>query len=129
MTVGDIKAQVMFQTNFDPSDQPEFLPYLLQYINDGYGRLVYAWARVHTDSESEDYQPLLLDTEVPNLPEWTHQAIADWATWLVYRNGNPVKQQRGYAFRAAFDDILSRITSENGKNGRIRNFFNIPDPH
>lgn len=126
MTVAQIKAEVMFQTNNDSGDLPEFVPYLLQYINDGYDRLVYAWAREHVDSDSTDYPALENDSDEPNLPEWSHQALADWATWLVYRNGNSYRQQRGYAYRAAFDEILSRIIADNGKNDKVRNFFNIP---
>jgi len=125
MTVSEIKNEVMFQTNNDEDDLGDFLPFLMDYINDGYDRLVFAWAKVHADTE--DYPLLAEDTDEPNLPEWTHRALADWATWLVYRNGNPQKQSRGLAFRSAFDEIVSRIMSEGGINGRVRNFFNIPN--
>lgn len=124
MTVSELQDYVMFQTANDVEDVDEFLPYLLNYLNEGYDRLVYAWAGVHTDTE--EWPRLAEENDEPNLPLWTHRAIADWATWLVYRNGNPNKQSRGIPFRDAFEEILSRITSEGGKNGKISKFFNIP---
>ncbi len=125
MTVGEIKNAVMFQTNNDAEDVGDFLPYLLGYINDGYDRLLVAWAGVHPEEGSE-YLPLRLETDVPQLPEWTHPALADWATWLIYRNGNAQKQNRGYPFRAAFEEARVKMTAEGGKGGKVRNFFNIP---
>jgi hypothetical protein len=124
MNVGDIKNEVMFQTNNDVDDLGDFVPYIMDYINDGYDRLVYAYADTHC---GEEYPYLRMDTDIPQLPEWTHRALADWATWLVYRNGNPQKQNRGFQFRTAFDEILLKITQQGGKDGRPTNFFNIPE--
>ena len=127
MLVLEIKEQVMFQTNNDVDDLGDFMPYLMEYINEGYDRLVYAWAGEHTtDDVGAEWPRLHLDSDEPKLPVWTHQAIVEWATWLVYRNGNPQKQNRGYPFRQAADEIVSKITSSGGKNGRVKNFFNIP---
>ena len=127
MTVEAIKNLVMYQTNNDADDLGDFMPYLMGYINESYDLLVYAWTKQHCSEDYEaDYAFLITDQDVPNLPEWTHKAIADWATWLVYRNGNPSKQNRGYQFRAAFEDVRSRITSEGGKSGSVRHFINIP---
>ena len=125
MTVFHIKNEVMFQTNNDADDLGDFLPYLMDYINEGYDRLAYAYAGIHLENSSE-YPPLASDLEAPLLPEWTHHALVDWATWLVYRNGNPQKQNRGYPYRAAFEEILGKITAEGGKFGRTRHFRNIP---
>lgn len=120
MTVGEIKNTVMFQTNNDADDLDDFLPYLLDYINDGYDRLIYAFTKKHAS-------PLLAaDTDEPSLPDWTHAALADWATWLVYRNGNPQKQQRGYAFRSAFEDIRTKLTENTADGSRVEHFINIP---
>ena len=134
MTLGEIKEQVMFQTNNDADDLEDFEPHIGEYVNDGYDRLVEVWDHQHVSSTSTDYPTLTADTDVPNVPEWTHRYLADWATWLVYRNGNPQKQQRGYAFREAFLSMLSTILGEGGVNGinedgtlkRYRNFINIP---
>ena len=126
MTVGEIKAEVMFQTNNDSDDLEDFLPDLNNYIDEAYDRLVYAWCKVHPSADDTDWPTLQADTDEPLTPEWTHRCIADWATWLVYRNGNPQKQNRGYQFRNAFEEVLSRITSEGGINGSTSKFRNIP---
>ena len=132
MTLGEIKDQVMFQTNNDPEDVGDYLPHLVDYINEGYDRMWNVWAKMHIPTG--DHDRLEIDPDEPELPEWTHRALADWATWLIYRNGNPQKQQRGYAFREAFERILSRIADEGGADGVnedgtrkiYKNFFNIP---
>ena len=123
MTLSEIKNEVMFQTNNDVDDLGDFLPYLLDYINEGYDRLVYAWCQKHLGGE---WPMLAEDEDTPKTPDWTHRALADWATWLVYRNGNPQKQNRGVPFRNAFDEILGKIMDEGGINGKRKNFFNIP---
>ena len=133
MTLAEIKDQVMFQTNNDPEDIEDFLPHAADYINEGYDRIVKAWDHGHVPST--DYPRLEEDEDVPNLPDWMHRYLCDWATWLVYRNGNPQKQQRGFQFRSHFLELLSTIAGEGGKAGldeetglpkRYRNFRNIP---
>lgn len=132
MTLADIKNQIMFQTNNDAEDIEDYLPHIVDYINDGYDRLVKVWAKCHIPNEN--YPHLEDDADEPNLPQWTHRALCDWATWLIYRNGNPQKQNRGMAYRSAFEEILSKISGEGGENGIdengnqiiYRNFFNIP---
>lgn len=126
MTVGEIKNEVMFQTNNDADDLGDFMPYLMDYINEGYDRLVYAWAGVHPSDVDETWALLHEDTDTPDTPEWTHRALVDYATWLIYRNGNSQKQNRGYAFRGAFDEMIAKITSQGGINGKVTHFKNIP---
>ena len=115
MTLGEIKDQVMFQTNNDADDVGDFLPHLVDYVNEGYDLLMNAWNRTHIPAA--EYDRLENDSDEPELPEWIHRSLADWATWLVYRNGNPNKQQRGYPFRTAFDEVLARIRGEGGEAG------------
>ncbi len=132
MTLGEIKNQVMFQTNNDEEDVGDYLPHLVDYINDGYDRLVKVWTKSHTPQTG--YTRLSADTDTPNLPVWTHRAICDWATWLVYRNGNPQKQSRGMAFRSAFEEVLAILSDEGGLSGlnedgtnvQYKKFRNIP---
>lgn len=132
MTLGEIKDRIMFQTNNDAEDIEDYLPYVVDYINEGYDRLMNAWNKTHVPTG--DYDRLEIDPDEPLLPEWTHPAIADWATWLIYRNGNPQKQQRGMVFRSSFEEVLSRISDEGGENGvnengtrkHFRFFRNIP---
>ena len=135
MTLLELKNLIMFQTNNDADDLGDFLPHIVTYINEGYDLLVHAWCgeRVHMDSDT--YIPLLSDKSQPELPEWTHKAIADWATWLIYRNGNSNKQARGYRFREAAESLFTLVRgmtddqkgitrSNTGKTGRY--IYNIP---
>ena len=132
MTFAEIKNEVMFQTNNDAEDIGDYLPYVNDYINEGYDRLVKVWTKSHVPQG--EYYRLEDDRDEPNLPEWTHRAICDWATWLVYRNGNPQKQQRGMAYRNAFEEICARMADEGGAAGlnadgtskQYKNFINIP---
>lgn len=132
MTLGEIKDQIMFQTNNDTDDIEDFMPHVVDYINDGYDRLVKVWTRSHVPHG--EYPRLEADTDEPNLPEWTHRALCDWATWLVYRNGNPQKQQRGRAYYELFMMVLSQIADEGGASGlnedgtstQYKFFRNIP---
>lgn len=134
MTLGELKEQVMFQTNNDSDDVGDFLPALNDYINEAYDRLINVWAKQHVSGSSAEYFPMESNSDEPVTPEWTHRYLADWATWLVYRNGNPQKQQRGYAYRQSFLDMLAKVADEGGADGldedgtqkRYRNFINIP---
>ena len=124
MNVLEIKNEVMFQTNNDIDDLPDFLPHLNDYINEGYDKLVYAYAGEHL-SESK-YPTLREGSDSPKLPDWTHRALADYATYMIYRNGNPQKQQRGYAYLSLFNETRNEIRDQGGNRGKVRNFFNIP---
>ena len=137
MNLAEIKSRVMFQTNNDDEDVEDYLPHLVDYINDGYDRLVSVWAKQHLGTED---WPMLEepgtneDQPEPKTPEWTHRYLADWATWLIYRNGNPQKQQRGYAFRNSFEEMLAKVSGEGGESGlnpdgtqkQYKFFINIP---
>lgn len=133
MTLAEMKNHIMFQTNNDTDDIGDYTPYILDYINEGYDRLVKVWTNKY-HLPTEDYPKLALDTDTPNLPDWLHRPICDWATWLIYRNGNPQKQQRGRAYYEAFMMILSQIAGEGGADGlnedgsvkQYKYFRNIP---
>ena len=132
MTLSEIQEQIMFQTNNDADDLGDFTPHINDYINEGYDRIVIIWDNKHVPCT--DYPKLENDADTPNLPEWIHRYIADWATWLIYRNGNPQKQNRGMAFRSSFEEMLGKLASQGGKNGldedgnpkKYKKFMNIP---
>lgn len=124
MTLDAIKAQVMFQTNNDREDLPDFEPHLTDYINEGYEELVFGYTGKHVSSDGDDYPPLQQLQDEPNLPEYAHRALADFATYMVYRNGNVVKQNRGMAFYSSFLQAASRLKYESG-GGSNRQFTNI----
>jgi len=109
MNLLEIKNQIMYQTNNDAEDLGDFMPHLNAYINEGYDKLVQAWCGEHVDVDNDHYPPLTHDKSMPELPGWTHRAIVDWATWLVYRNGNTGKQNRGVVFRAAAESMHATI--------------------
>ncbi|MDD6143319.1 MAG: hypothetical protein PUD16_07485 [bacterium] len=103
MNLLELKQQVMFQTGNDADDLGDFQPHLTDYLNEGYDRLMMAYVREHIGGDG-DSPELGHDKSRPELPEWLHRAIADYATWLVYRNGSAEKQSRGFVFRKAFEE-------------------------
>lgn len=109
MDLSAIKQQVMFQIGGDAEDVQDFLPYLTRYINDGYDRLTMVAYGQHVGDGADDTPALSHARSIPVLPEWTHPAIADYATWLICRNGNAQRQNRGYAFRRAFENVENRL--------------------
>ena len=121
MTLEEISAYVMFQTNNDTEDLIDFTPYVMGYINEGYDRLSVAFDGVHVPSSARP--ELDADADEPDLPEWAHLGVAHWATWCVYRNGNPAKQQRGLYFRDAAERMQEKLRMAGGPN----QFKNIPD--
>ena len=132
MTLSEIQEQIMLQTNNDADDLGDYIPHIDDYINEGYDRIVTVWDKKHVPCE--DYHRLTDGSDEPNLPEWIHRYIADWATWLIYRNGNPQKQNRGMAYRYSFEELLAKIAGEGGAEGtnedgslvRYNKFRNIP---
>ena len=127
MTLKEIREHVMFQTNNDADDLGDYLPYLDRYINDAYDEIIYAWAGSHTNNAdpAADYPHLEDEDDEPQVPDWLHTAICDGATWYIYRNGNPQKQSRGYAYRQAFEAALRRIRNEGGLKGESTNYGNF----
>lgn len=109
MTMGEIQERVMFQTANDVDDLGDFQPHVDGYINAGYDELYFAFHGNHPEVL------LNTDTDVPDLPSWLHIALADYATWMVYRNGNTVKQQRGMTFLSAFTEAKRRIGLVGGR--------------
>lgn len=119
MNLKELKITVMHQTGGDEADLPDHHPYLTDYLNDGYDRLVYASRGQHVTEDSADHPPLKNDRSAPDLPQWAHGALADWASWLILRNGGTDSQSRGLAFRRSFENTEKRLRSEKGS--RFRN--------
>ncbi len=100
MTVEELEARVLFQTNNDEDDLDEYLPYLCDYLNEAYDQLLFGLNGEHLEADAY----LKRDSDVPELlPVWAHPALADFATWRIYRNSNPAKQQRGMQFLQTFN--------------------------
>ena len=125
MTLSEINAQIMFQTNNDIDDLGDFKPHITDYINQGYDLLVEAYTGEHVTADSETYPALVDNSDKPNLPEYSHRAIVDFATYLIYRNGNIVKQNRGQAYYSAFYEVLVKLKYEGGTRTTPLRFINI----
>lgn len=127
MTLQELRDHVMFQTNNDIEDLEEFQPAVDRYLNEGYNRLVEAYARTYIDTEDESgnvpYPSLTNDNDVPLIPGWAHRAIGDYGAYMVYRNGNVYKQSRGDRYLQQFNDILFKLRFLT--NGKRRHFYNL----
>ena len=127
MTLEDIRSHVMFQTNNDADDLPDFQPHLERYINEGYDLLVESYAGQHVSEVSADYTPLSNKRDEPNLPEYAHRALADYATYMIYRNGNAVKQNRGSLYYSMFMGVMAQLKYDSGRSdsGKPPQFSNL----
>jgi hypothetical protein len=118
MNLGEMRRRVLYQTNNDVDDLGDFQPYLTDYINEGYDMAAMAYAKQHVHADSDTYQPLNHEKSSPEVPGWLHAAIADWATWLVYRNGSVQKQNRGRAYMMSamemFNKAIGMTSDETG---------------
>ncbi|MDR0929781.1 MAG: hypothetical protein LBM74_08770 [Oscillospiraceae bacterium] len=95
-----LKERAAFQSGGDVEELPDLEPYAGQYVNEGYRRLVMLLG-------GDPPLPLELNEDEPTLPAWMHPAIADFATWMLLRNGNPQRQARGVQYRAAFEETVA----------------------
>lgn len=128
MTLDNLREHVMFQTNNDVDDLSEFQPSVDRYLNEGYDRLVEAYAKTHIDTENEEGQiefpSLQGDEDVPNIPTWAHRAIGDYGAYCVYRNGNQYKQARGDRYLQMFNEVLFKLRWLR-KDGKRAHFYNL----
>lgn len=67
------------------------------------------------------------ETDEPKLPAGAHMALADYATWRFYSNGNIAKQQRGQFYYQRFHTELERLKPHNQRGGGLRNFHGLYD--
>jgi hypothetical protein len=131
MTLNDLQQHALFQTNNDFDDLNEFDPALTRYINEGYDKLCMAYAGRHLDEEAADggttYYTLSLSSDEVDLPEWMHRAIGDYATYMLYRNGNALKQNRGIPFYQMFEEVRKKAEWEGkAKNVHFYNLYKEP---
>ena len=102
--------RAIFQYNADWDDIEDYAPHVDAYVNDGYDQVLFAITGLHLD-ENARYHTLVTGTDddvAPGVPAWTHLPISDYATYMLYRNGNPQKQQRGMAFLQNFEECLRK---------------------
>lgn len=121
MTYAEIRGMAMFQTGNDTADYTEYEPSLGAYINEGYGKLLYAYDKTRVGDETSP--ALAKDTDAPGIPEHAHRAIADYATYMLYRNGSPERQRRGAPYYQQFYEVLSGLAQQSGTNVQFTNMF------
>ena len=132
MTLKDLREHALFQSNNDAEDLSEFNPALDKYINEGYDKLTMAYAKLHLDQTKEDgttpYTTLANTTDAVQLPTWCHRAIGDFATYMIYRNGNALKQNRGIPYLQQFESAKRRLAEEGRKARGGSHFHNLYIP-
>jgi len=117
MTFEAMMQRAIFQYNADWDDYEDYAPHVDAYVNDGYDQVLEAITGMHLN-QIEAYRTLVegVDNNVePGVPEWTHLPICDYATYMLYRNGNPQKQQRGLMFLENFRACLGKCKDLAGK--------------
>lgn len=67
-----------------------------------------------------DTEPLTKDTDIPKLPEHVHGALADYATWRMYGNGNAAKQSRGQFYYGNYYNTLSQLVPQSQRGGKMK---------
>ncbi len=120
MNLAAIREQALFQAGYTEDDLPEQLSHLNRYINEAYDLMALALYGCHVE-EAGQYPPLSHDKSQPAVPEWAVRSLADYASWMLCRNGSAQRQSSGYLFRRAFDEALSRARQKDGKR-----FTHIP---
>ena len=117
MRFDELKRRAVYQAVSDAEEVEELTPYVDRYMNEGYERLL--------RMAGLEAPPLVLDEDEPVLPEWMHPAIADYATFLLLRNGNPQRQSRGIQFRAAYEETVARFLRDGGLVGKQGEFSGV----
>ena len=121
MTFANIRDMVMFQTGNDTSDYAEFEPSLSEYINEGYGVIQRDLFRKQVGI---DFNRMVAADDTPDIPEALHRSIADYATYMVYRNGNVARQNRGVPFYQYFQQAISDYKAFSIPGKTFINMFN-----
>lgn len=127
MTLSELNEHIMHQTNNDLDDLGDYQPSITRYINEGYDKLVEAYANTHIDTENAsgvvEFPSLVSQGDTPAIPGWMHRAIGDYATYMMYRNGNVTKQNRSIPYYQAFLEVLNKARFANGKKKKFRNLY------
>lgn len=118
MTFANIRDMVMFQSGNDTADYPEFEPALTEYINEGYAILQ------REISRAEEIHRMLAGNDEPRLPETLHRAIADYGTYMIYRNGNAARQNRGVPYYQMFQQAITDYKAHSISGRAFINLFN-----
>lgn len=115
MTIDALKATVMLQLGEDVDDVSDYDDLLNVYLERGYRMM----ADKYMSGDQSSIKPLLTENL---LPEWTHSALADFATYRILMNGNAQKQARASAFYASFQDANSKLRSKSDEDALVAEY-------
>lgn len=116
MNYGQIRDLAMMQMGLEAEDAADCEPALSAAINEAYDQLSFASTGLRV-GDDEALPPLKALNACPELPHWTHRALADWAVYRLCMNGGPAKAARGGAFQDAYRSILARMMMEKYRGG------------
>ena len=71
---------------------------------------------------------MVLEGDVPQIPEWAHSALADYACFRFLSNGNMAKQSRAQFYYQRFATAMQRIMPQgSGSVTGYRNLYAVTD--
>jgi hypothetical protein len=117
-----MKMRCMAQFGADAEDLREFLPEVEGYLNAAYNIASHLKNKKFVGGGADEVPRLAADTDIPDLPEWVHEYLCDYATYLIYRNGNQARQQRGIPFLTRWQECLALIAKSDVPD-RFRNLY------
>jgi hypothetical protein len=115
----------MAQFGADAEDLREFLPELEGYLNSAYDWVSWYIDKKHVGNREDERPRLSADTDEPDVPQWLHEYMCDYATYLIYRNGNQARQQRGIPFLQRWMDAIEKLRAEALPDGVPNKFRNL----
>jgi hypothetical protein len=115
----------MTQFGADAEDLRAFLPELEGYLNAAYDLASWYFDKKHVGSREDERPRLADDGDIPDVPDWIHEYMSDYATYLIYRNGNAQRQQRGIPFLTRWNEGLAKLRSEGMPDGMPDRFRNL----
>ena len=118
MTLIEIENAALFACGEDGEALSDHQPYLRDAVNRGYDLLLSAAGRGHLH---EEVMPLHAEKSTPELPQWAHAALVDYAAAALLRLGSPEKVQRASLLMSSFRESENRLRRE-----QSRAFVNLP---
>lgn len=68
------------------------------------------------------------ESDEPQIPSWSHGALADYACWRYLSNGNPAKQAKANFYYGRFAQTMQRINAQgHGSVTGYRNLYAVTD--
>ena len=107
MTKQQIRQKALYWIGAESWDGDEFAPHLDDAIEEARGEMELAAGR--------EWPQALSDNESPDAPVWAQDAMAEYAAYMMLRNGSPDKRERAAAHYARFHQAVSRVRMKDGE--------------